>query len=57
MMSNSQVELELLCDTIVVLAPGGAVFKVRTVELPEYFILSKTDRKVYLSSTDEFLAR
>lgn len=32
--STSQVELDELCDTIVVLAPGGAVLMFLTVELP-----------------------
>jgi hypothetical protein len=43
--STSQVELDELYETIVVLAPGGAVLTFLTVELPVYLMLSNTDLK------------
>jgi len=44
-MSTSHVELDELYETIVVLAPGGAVLIFLTVEFPVYLILSNTDLK------------
>jgi hypothetical protein len=52
--STSHVELEELCETIVALAPGGAVFTFLTVELPVYLMLSKTALKLYLSRILDF---
>lgn len=41
--SVSHCELEELWETIVALAPTGALLRFLTVELPLYFMLSKTD--------------
>ena len=49
-MSTSQVDEEEVWETIVVLAPGGAVLTFLTVELPVKRMLSNTALNWYLST-------
>ena len=53
-MSVSHWEFEEVWDTIVVLAPGGAVFTFLTLECPVYFMLSKFTLNKYLSINSWF---